>query len=115
MSVIFRLVLLSILIGVILKVMGLDPFNILRSIEDLFRAIMKAQIERLDAASVLKPREGRPVLEEGLKAYANHMLRSAYVAMQKVASEILRCGRTLEIEPYCTKIDEILDLIPGTR
>ena len=47
--------------------------------------------------------------------YANHMLRSAYVAMQKVANEILRCGRTLEIEPYCTKIDEILDLIPGTR
>jgi phosphoenolpyruvate phosphomutase len=47
--------------------------------------------------------------------YANHMLRSAYVAMQKVASEILRCGRTLEIEPYCTRIDEILDLIPGTR
>ena len=42
--------------------------------EALFRAIMKAQIERLDAASVLKPRAGRPVLEEGLKAYANHML-----------------------------------------
>jgi hypothetical protein len=39
LSVIFRLVLLSILIGVILKVLGLDPFNILRSIEDLVRAI----------------------------------------------------------------------------
>ena len=36
---IFRLVLLSILIGVILKVLGLDPFNILRSIQDLLRAI----------------------------------------------------------------------------
>ena len=36
LSVIFRLVLLSILIGVVLKVMGLDPFNILRSIQDLF-------------------------------------------------------------------------------
>jgi phosphoenolpyruvate phosphomutase len=47
--------------------------------------------------------------------YANHMLRSAYVAMRTVASEILRCGRTLEIEPYCTGIDELLDLIPGTR
>jgi hypothetical protein len=39
LSVIFRLVLLSILIGVILKVMGLDPFNILRSIQDLFQYI----------------------------------------------------------------------------
>ncbi len=39
LSVIFRLVLLSVLIGVILKVLGLDPFNILRSVEDLVRAI----------------------------------------------------------------------------
>jgi hypothetical protein len=39
LSVIFRLVLLSILIGVILKVLGLDPFNIMRSIQDLLRAI----------------------------------------------------------------------------
>ncbi len=39
LSVIFRLVLLSVLIGVILKVLGLDPFNILRSIQDLVRAI----------------------------------------------------------------------------
>ena len=39
LSVIFRLVLLSVLIGVILRVMGLDPFNILRSIDDLVRAI----------------------------------------------------------------------------
>jgi hypothetical protein len=39
LSVIFRLVLLSILIGVILRVMGLDPFNILRSIQDLIQYI----------------------------------------------------------------------------
>ena len=39
LSVIFRLILLSILIGVILKVLGLDPFNIMRSIQDLLRAI----------------------------------------------------------------------------
>jgi hypothetical protein len=39
LSVIFRLVLLSILVGVILKVLGLDPLNILRSIEDLVRAV----------------------------------------------------------------------------
>jgi hypothetical protein len=39
LSVIFRLVLLSILVGVILKVLGLDPFNILRSVQDLIRTI----------------------------------------------------------------------------
>jgi hypothetical protein len=39
LSVIFRLVLLSILVGVILKVLGLDPFNIVRSIEGLVRAL----------------------------------------------------------------------------
>ena len=39
LSVIFRLVLLSVLIGVILRVMGLDPFNIIRSIQDLIQYI----------------------------------------------------------------------------
>lgn len=47
--------------------------------------------------------------------YANHMLRSAYLAMKGVANEILRNGRTLEVEPRCLGIDEILQLIPGTR
>jgi hypothetical protein len=37
--VIFKLVLLSILVGVVLKVIGLDPLNILRSLEDLVRAV----------------------------------------------------------------------------
>lgn len=35
LSVLFRLVLLSILVGVLLKVLGLDPFNIIRSFRDL--------------------------------------------------------------------------------
>ena len=39
LSVIFRLVLLSILIGVILEVLGLDPWNILDSITTLVRRI----------------------------------------------------------------------------
>ncbi len=47
--------------------------------------------------------------------YANHMLRSAYLAMKGVAEDILRNGRTLEVEPRCLGIDEILHLIPGTR
>jgi hypothetical protein len=39
LSVIFRLILLSVLIGVILKVMGLDPFNIIKSIRDLIQYV----------------------------------------------------------------------------
>jgi|SRR6476620_11494605 Domain of unknown function (DUF6460) len=37
LAVIFKLILLSILVGLVLTVLGLDPFNIIRSIEDLFR------------------------------------------------------------------------------
>lgn len=47
--------------------------------------------------------------------YANHMLRSAYQAMRDVAQEILRNGRTLEIESRCLSVEQMLDLIPGTR
>jgi phosphoenolpyruvate phosphomutase len=47
--------------------------------------------------------------------YANHMLRSSYVAMRCVAGEILKHGRTLEAERHCLEINEILQLIPGTR
>jgi hypothetical protein len=39
LSVLLRLVLLSILVGVILAAIGLDPLNIIRSIEKLFRSI----------------------------------------------------------------------------
>jgi hypothetical protein len=39
LSIIFRLVLLSILIGVILEVLGLDPWNILESLTTLVRRI----------------------------------------------------------------------------
>lgn len=39
LAVAVRLILLSILVGVILSALGLDPFNIWRSIERLVRAI----------------------------------------------------------------------------
>jgi len=46
---------------------------------------------------------------------ANHMLRSAYPAMLKVAKSILENGRSKEAEPYCMSIKEILEFIPGTK
>lgn len=47
--------------------------------------------------------------------YANHMLRAAYPAMQRVARDILRHGRAAEVGAYLMSINEILELIPGTR
>ena len=46
---------------------------------------------------------------------ANHMLRSAYPAMLNVAKSVLRNGRSLEAEPDCMSIKEILEFIPGTK
>jgi hypothetical protein len=39
LGVVVRLILLSIVVGVILSALGLDPFNIVRSLERLVRAI----------------------------------------------------------------------------
>jgi len=47
--------------------------------------------------------------------YANHMLRAAVPAMQMAAMEILKNGRTMEIEGSLLSIDDILSIIPGTK
>jgi phosphoenolpyruvate phosphomutase len=47
--------------------------------------------------------------------YANHMLRAAYPGMMNVAQTILKHKRSLEAEPDCMPIKEILELIPGTK
>ena len=56
-------------------------------------------------------------MEKGVNivCYANHMLRSSYPAMLKVAKTILLHGRSLECEDDCMSIKEILELIPGTK
>ena len=44
--------------------------------------------------------------------YANHMLRSAYPQMNKVAHTILEHGRSLEADPFVSPIKEVLNIIP---
>ena len=44
--------------------------------------------------------------------YANHLLRSSYLAMKRTAELILSCDRAQEAEQNCLSIDEILKLIP---
>ncbi len=46
--------------------------------------------------------------------YANHMLRSAYPSMLRTAESILKNSRSIDCEPDCMSISEILKLIPGT-
>src|SRR6201985_826400 len=48
LAVAFRLILLSILVGVVLAAIGFDPWNILRSIEMLFRRIYELGFDTIN-------------------------------------------------------------------
>lgn len=45
--------------------------------------------------------------------YANHLLRSAFPAMQKTATSILKNKRSLEADEYCMSIKDILEILPN--
>lgn len=47
--------------------------------------------------------------------YANHLMRASYPAMKRVANEILRHGRSAEVDNQLISINEVLELIPGTK
>ena len=44
--------------------------------------------------------------------YANHLLRSAYPAMLNTAEEILKFGRTQELEKKLMSVKEVINFIP---
>ncbi len=47
--------------------------------------------------------------------YANHLLRSAYPAMIKVAEQILKNRRSYEASEFCMSVKEIINLIPKSK
>ena len=47
--------------------------------------------------------------------YANHMLRAAYPAMLKVAQKILKNDRCFDVRSDCLSIEDIQEMIPGTK
>ena len=47
--------------------------------------------------------------------YANHLLRSAFPAMKQTAEQILRNSRSLECDENLLSLNDILELIPGTK
>jgi len=55
----FRLILLSVLVGVVLSVIGFDPWNILHSIQTLFRRIWDLRLRRRQLAVALLPARRR--------------------------------------------------------
>lgn len=57
------------------------------------------------------------LIENGVSVviYANQLLRAAYPAMVETAKSILEHGRSAEADDQLMSINQILDLIPGTR
>ena len=47
--------------------------------------------------------------------YANHLLRSTYPNMKATAESILKHKRSKESEKNLMSINQILNLIPGTK
>ena len=47
--------------------------------------------------------------------YANHLLRSAYPAMVRVATSILEYGRSYEASKYCLPINDMLNVVPSAK
>lgn len=85
-----------------------------------FAKIFKSEFPTLPLVCV--PTSYNTVTEDALAEhgfnlviYANHLLRAAYPAMQHVAREILRNGRSSEVDQHLMNINEILELIPGTK
>ncbi|MDZ7906647.1 MAG: isocitrate lyase/phosphoenolpyruvate mutase family protein [Cypionkella sp.] len=71
---------------------------------------------------VVVPSSYNKVTEDELAAkganvviYANQLLRSAYPAMMKTAQSILTHQRSAECDSNMLSINEILELIPGTK
>ena len=89
---------------------------------DIFKFASKFKKDFNDTPLVVVPSSFNQVKESQLidngfdvVIYANHMLRSSYPAMKKVAEEILKFVRSYESDKSLMSIKEILNLIPGTR
>ena len=91
--------------------------------EDIFEFMRRFREYSKEIPIVLVPTTYNQFTEEELHAkganiiiHANHLLRSAYPAMQNTANSILQNGRSKEAsEQYCMPIKQVLTLIPGGK
>lgn len=101
--------------GIMIHSRKKDPKEIFEFIKK-FRKIEKEKVLVVVPTSFNKVRFDKfRSLGVNVVIYANHMLRSAYPNMKKVAEQILLNGRSVEAEENCLSIKEILELIPGTK
>ena len=62
LAVAFRLVLLSILVGVVLAAVGFDPWNIIQSVRLLFQRLWNLRLRRHQLAVALLPARRRAIV-----------------------------------------------------
>jgi len=98
--------------GIMIHSCKKEPFEVLEFCR-MFREVYR------NIPIVAVPTTYNSITEEELAAaganiviHANHLLRSAFPAMQKVATLILENSRTLEADEYCAPIKKIINLIP---
>ncbi len=87
--------------------------------DDILEFMGKFRAEWPDVPLVVVPTAYNHLTEKELASaganiiiYANHLLRAAYPAMQQAALTILENGRSLEADPICLPLKEVLTLIP---
>ena len=90
-----------------------------REPDEIFEFCKRASIAIHSVPVVVVPTTYNSVTEAELARagvrlviYANHLLRAAYPSMRDVATEILRHGRSAEVDNRISSISELLGIIP---
>lgn len=94
-----------------------------RDAEDIFRFSEEFKENYPDIPLIMIPTAYNTFSDTELRSkgadiiiYANHLMRSAYMAMQKTAEDILRRGNTSNAdENWCAPVYNILKMIDGER
>jgi phosphoenolpyruvate phosphomutase len=101
--------------GIMIHSKSKSPDEILEFAEK-YKTILKNL--KLNKPLVCVPTTYNKITEDELSAagfniiiYANHMLRSAYLAMMETAKTLLRNQRSLEADPLCTPVREIFKTV----
>lgn len=88
--------------------------------KDILEFMKEYQKFEYKVPAISVPSSYNKFTEDELKAagfnvviYANHLLRSAFPAMQKTAASILKNKRSLEADEYCMSIKDILEILPN--
>jgi phosphoenolpyruvate phosphomutase len=99
--------------GIMIHSCKKDPDEILEFCKKFREADITTPIVTVPTTYNTITEEELTVAGVNIVIHANHLLRSAFPAMQKVAETILENSRSLETDQHCLPIKSILELIPG--